>query len=823
MKIRFLLALIGFWGVSNAQMQKEMRELKMNAPVCYASGLVEKSFIPPPRQFFLKSGEPKCDIIVTYSSNFPAQAKTAFEFAVGIWESILESPVPIRASAGWSSTLGTNTLASCGPETYYSNFEDAPFEDRFYAVALAEKITGKELNGNSRYDITANFSSKISWYYGTDGNTPNDKYDFVSVVLHEITHGLGFTGFFFMDGDVGAYAYAEFGEAASFDLLVEQYSGNNLVDTSFYANASTQLGKAMESNSLYADSPVAKASNLGKRPRLYAPSTFDEGSSIYHLNDATYPFGDANSLLTHAVGMAEAIHDPGPLTMGIMEDIGWTNLFLRFPPAKDREDLGPVDFVATIDSYYPIDTASLMVIYSTDSFQTSRDTFFLEATEEPGVFSATLDPPSGVVDIQYYVTVSDQKNRTRTAPNNAPSGLLAVHFGPDTEKPVIEHDAIPYFLLRGDPLVMEAKVNDNLGIDTVAVNYAINDVPQTAFGLNLKTGITYQGTFPFNLNRLNDGDIITYTITAIDASVAKNSTVLPSGGPFSFRVEKIFDPVSYYSNNFNQSSPDFLISDFDIYTGANFVNGSLHSPHPYLSPNKDNTEFNYTTFLKYPIVLQQDGDIAFDEVVLVEPGELLSKYGDDDFWDFVIVEGSKDFGENWYELTNGYDSGGNTIWSQAYNETIVDQVSQAEGTAEMYAPRIFSLLQTGNFSVGDTILIRFRLYSDPYASGWGWTIDNLQIQKPMAVSPVSLTAGEINIYPNPFSSRFEVEINAAKTFHNVRIDVYDSFGRNIYSLVRSNSSLLKESIDLQNSSSGLYLVKVSEDGIPVFSKKMIRN
>ena len=818
MKI-FILFVLTFTFWITAYSQPFQRELKVKPPVCYASGKVEKAFIPPPKGFLLKSGEPKSDIIVKYSPNFPPQAKTAFDYAVEIWESILESPVPIHVSVNWSSSLGTNTLASCGPETYYTNFKNAPFENRFYAVAIAEKIAGEELNGMSRNDITANFSSNIkNWYYGTDGKTPDDKYDFVSVALHELTHGLGFTGFFFIQNDLGAYAYNEFGDASSFDILVEQFAGNKLVDTSFYENASTQMKKLLESP-LYFDSPVA-FTNTGQRPRLYAPASFDEGSSVYHLNDDTYNLTN-NALMTHAVGMAEAIHDPGPLTKGIMEDIGWTNLFLSFAHAKDREEPGPIDFTAAIESYYSIDTSSLMVIYSIDNFATT-DTLLLLATEAEGVFMSSLTPDVGVTDIQYYVTAGDQVGRVRFAPSLAPATKLTVHIGPDSQNPTIVHSPIPYFLLRGEPLVIQASVDDNLGIDTVIVNYSINDVPQPAFGLSLISGTAYEGVFNFDLNTLNDGDVITYAITATDASVAKNMTVFPNDELLSFKVEKIFDPVTRYETDFNSTSSDFLISDFDIYTGDNFQNGALHSLHPYLSPKVDNKDFNYITFLKHPIIIQDGGNISYDEVVLVEPGESGAVYGDDNFWDYVIVEGSKDFGENWYELIDGYDSGVNTIWKQNYNADIVSQVSQAVGTSEWYAPRIFALTQSGNFAVGDTILIRFRLYSDPYASGWGWAIDNLVIQKPTAASVTTLSTDRLNVYPNPFENSFEFELASGKTISKVQIDVYDSFGQKVWSNVKVNVGEMKEQINLSGFSQGMYLVKVSEDGLPVYSRKMIK-
>jgi hypothetical protein len=34
--------------------------------------------------------------------------------------------------------------------------------------------------------------------------------------------------------------------------------------------------------------------------------------------------------------------------------------------------------------------------------------------------------------------------------------------------------------------------------------------------------------------------------------------------------------------------------------------------------------------------------MTFDEIVLVEPGESYADFGDTEFWDYVIVEGSND-------------------------------------------------------------------------------------------------------------------------------------------------------------------------------------
>ncbi|WP_167604920.1 T9SS type A sorting domain-containing protein [Maribellus sediminis] len=818
------LLIVATFNVLSAQSLKSIPGDHVLRPVCEASGTVEKSFIPPPAEFLLKSGEPTAEIIVEFGSGFPEDARNALNYAVGIWASIIESDVPIHINARWSSTLGTNTLASCGPETYYTNFKNIPFENRYYAVAIAEKIAGEELNGVSRSDVEATFSSRINWYYGTDGNTPTDKYDFVSVALHEIAHGLGFTGFFYVDAEagMGGYAYYEYGDATTFDMLVEKLSGSQLLNTTLFSNPSAELKSAL-TGSLYANSPVAKSENSGVRPRLYSPSTYNDGSSVYHLNDFTYGTGNENSLMTHAVGMGEAIHDPGPLARGIMEDIGWTNLIVRHTPVKDMEEVGTLHFVANIDSYYDVEEGSVLVVYSTDNFESTRDTLVLTPTANEGEYSATLEPQSNV-DIQYYLEAADVKGRLRMSPWDAPQNVHDVHFGPDNEDPVIASEAIPYFLLRGEPLQIKAEVDDNLGLDTVYVTYSINDVDQTPFPLLPESGTTFTGTFNFDLLNLHDGDLVKYNIVARDASSNQNTTIYPAVKSMEFRIERIFDAVTNYETDFNSESSAFIISDFSIYTAENFNNDALHSPHPYPSPNIDNKDLNFSTFLKYPIILQEDGDMSFDEVVLVEPGEFMSVYGDDDFWDYVIVEGSKDYGESWYALTDGYDSGENATWQQNYNAGIPsgEQDSETKGTAEWFVNHQISLLESGHFNVGDTILIRFRLYSDPYANGWGWAIDNLRVQYPLATATV-LSPGQVNAYPNPFNTAIQVEIYPDSELQEVRIEVFDVFGRKLQDIIRQNVEALKETIDLRQYSSGLFLLKVSENGKPVLSKKMIKN
>lgn len=821
---RFLLSFVLVFSVLAEVLGQSAKSISgglISRPVCIASDKIVKSFTPPPDEFLLKSGEQKSDFIIDYVG-FPEEAKAALEYAVNIWGSLIESDVPIHVRANWDSSLESNVLANCGPGSYFSDFKDIPFKGLFYPVAIAEKIAGEELNGASRFDIEANFSSKINWYYGIDGDTPSDKYDFVSIALHELAHGLGFQAFFFVNNDLGGYGYYEFGEVSPFDRLIE-YLGDQLVNTSIFENPSEEIKTALTSRQLYSNSPVAKSANSGKRPKLYAPLDYNPGSSISHL-DENYNY-TKNSLMTYSTGRGEAVHDPGPLTMGIMEDIGWTNLIIRHRGVRDKERVEPIRFIASFESYYDLIEGSAKVIYSTDDFISSMDTILMEPVENNGEYVALLEPDRAE-DIQYYIEVSDVKGRIRNSPWDAPKDFHNVHFGTDLQYPTITTDDIPYFILKGEPLRIEANVDDNLGVDTVYVNYEINGTVQPSFGLTLAPGTytNYSGYFNLNLETLADGDVIKYQIVAIDASGNHNTSLYPENTYIEFVVNKIFDPLTSYSNNFNSVSSDFVLSDFDINTADNFTDGALQSPHPYESAGEDN-ELNLSVLLKYPIIVQEVGEMSFDEVVLVEPGELSSVYGDDDFWDYVIVEGSKDFGESWVSLVDGYDSGDNATWEQEYNKGVPngEQDSETLGTAELYVNRSISLLESGNFSVGDTILIRFRLYSDPYARGWGWAIDNLIIQQPLAAKETILSPGNVNAYPNPFNNNFEIEVNPKAPLKEMRIELYDMYGRSLLVINRQNVTSYKETIDMQKYSSGLFLLKVIEDGQPVLSKKMIKN
>ena len=55
---------------------------------------------------------------------------------------------------------------------------------------------------------------------------------------------------------------------------------------------------------------------------LYAPGTWNSGSSYSHLDQSFN--GTPNALMTYSLGFGESEHSPGPVTEGLLQDIGWT-------------------------------------------------------------------------------------------------------------------------------------------------------------------------------------------------------------------------------------------------------------------------------------------------------------------------------------------------------------------------------------------------------------------------------------------------------------------------------------------------------------------
>ncbi|MEA5425956.1 T9SS type A sorting domain-containing protein [Arcicella lustrica] len=787
-------------------------------------------------------------------SNLSTEVKAIFEKAAATWANALNSDVPIKILVRWRS-LATGVLGSAGASTYYRNFPGAAKAGTWYPIALAEKMARKDLNGEDQADIVATFNSdRTDWYTGE--STPTRlQYDLYSIVLHEFGHGLGFIGTFGANETVAGWGSGSFvGSAGIFDNFIVNSTGVSLIDSTTIDNFSEALRKEITGGKLFLNSPSATKANANKQAKLYAPTTYSAGSSIYHVDQATYRIGDPNALMTPSIAAGELTRDLGPIILNFFADMGWVSSSITHDAFTDNEDTNK-DYVFTAKVFG--DTAikdGSVKLYMTTS-NLIADAKEVPLTKSGNQYSYTLPKSTDRRQISYYWQGEDLAGRKLATPAEAPlstkgfTNFYRFTIGADTVKPVIAYTNNIYSIYTTDTEVKlpQGQAFDNIGIDSAYVEYYINDVKQAPILLTYTTAdrtITFDGSFKFTAAQFKGNDVVKYRIVVKDKAKAHNTRFSPETGFYEFKVLKLFPAVNTYNNNFDTSPAapeDFYLKGFTFSKPTNFTSIALNSDHPYKNGSEEvfesdgNLFSNYIAQLLRPITLRSDtAKIYFDEVVLVETGADGSVFPDRDFFDYVVVEGSKDGGKTWQWFQAGWDSNDDPEWAKAWTSLNVDkdQNSKTVGNPNLFRKREIDMLSSGDFKAGDNVLVRFRLLADPLAHGWGWTVDNLNIQGPSGkpVTPTNPTVLgnetsndiEIAISPNPSTTgEYKIKASFAKATKNVTINVVNIFGLSVFNEQHNNSgNEFNHIINLGGVSNGTYLLKLqTENG--VINKKII--
>ena len=207
---------------------------------------------------------PAGDILVHYTG-FTPEAQTAFQRAVDIWSSLLITSVPIEIEADFESFEDSGTLAFVRPVTLFTR------ESEFWEpVALANQLVGRDLDPEDP-DIKAT-TRLTNWYFGLDGDPPINRQDFVSVVLHEIGHGLGVFDSFAVDEDGNPRYGVKAADSDEifptvFDLSIRDSDFLRLFNA-FSTPSPDQAFEAITGIKLFWGGPKTRPANGGRSPIL---------------------------------------------------------------------------------------------------------------------------------------------------------------------------------------------------------------------------------------------------------------------------------------------------------------------------------------------------------------------------------------------------------------------------------------------------------------------------------------------------------------------------------------------------------------------------
>jgi len=243
--------------------------------------------------------------------------------------------------------------------------------------------------------------------------------------------------------------------------------------------------------------------------------------------------------------------------------------------------------------------------------------------------------------------------------------------------------------------------------------------------------------------------------------------------------------------DFIKSSTNFLLEGMQVGNFENTGNSALQSFHNYFLDAEPKAT------LLQPIVVSNTNSIfSYEDIALIEPGEVGASFGEVGFKDYVVVEATKD-GLSWVPIEDGYDATANASWLAAFN-------GSAAINSLLYVDHRIDL--TDKFSVGDTLLFRFRLFSDAETFGWGWSIDNLFIQtEPLGLERAKDVLG-YSVYPVPSQGNLTLEYQLTSS-SDVFLEITSITGQKvkIYDLGSKSSGTYRFIYDNSNLERGTYI------------------
>ncbi len=355
-----------------------------------------------------KNSNAQSTINVTYT-DVPLGEQSAVQAAINTWSQYWQSSVPVNVSARYISEGNGGILASASPVNFFQGFTGAPDPNIWYPSAMANALAGKDLDSqNPEIQININSTMASSFYLGTDGNCPSNQYDLESIILHEMAHGFGFLS---NDSYDPFFGYGTIDQPTPFDAFAQTSDGTRLMDI---PSPSAQLGSALQNPLTWAGA-LGIAANNGVRPVLYTPKPYESGSSVSHLDSATFQGSGPNALMTPSWAAGAVFQTPGSLVVAMLQDMRTK------PPAGKPAGIpnAPRNVTAVV-----ADKSAIVNFIAPDNARTSLVSSYTVKVDQTGQVVTTASSPVTINHLvngnkyTFSVTASNALGTSPTAQSN---------------------------------------------------------------------------------------------------------------------------------------------------------------------------------------------------------------------------------------------------------------------------------------------------------------------------------------------------------------------------------------------------------------------
>ncbi len=447
-----------------------------------------------------------------------AQRLAVFNRAADILNATFDIAVTVNVNSSFDPLFcDTNsaTLGSAGAADY--EFINDGSEWTVYADALANQLQGGDVTPAAT-EINAQFNSGIGnpgclqssgWYLGFDDPAGSGN-SLLSVVLHEIMHGMGFLSLLGSDGSSGATVSGNYVYDPYSKLLYDATQGARVTTL----NQSQRAAATVSNGNLVWDGAQANAQLGGfstgvnnGRMQMYAPTSYTPGSSVNHFDTATAP----NELMEPQY---MEFLDAAGLAKYLLADIGWT----LAATANSAPVMGSIT-AKTLNE----DSTLNMAVSATDADGDSLTYSITSATAELGASisgtTLTIAPQanyngSGSITVQVsdgVLSDSSNFNVTVNPVNDAPVFTSADNFN------IANDDVLTITLTASDIDTAAGSLTFELvSTDNTRINGSLSGSTLTLTPIADTSGVTTVEV------AVSDGDITTSHSISINVLSANN-------------------------------------------------------------------------------------------------------------------------------------------------------------------------------------------------------------------------------------------------------------------------------------------------------------